>query len=82
MGGASQPARGLPTTHLDTMYATYEDQVLDHADQDGNLSHGDASRLLADHGFTLADIYADNHGVSWCHLDARNAEALLAWLGY
>ena len=64
------------------MYATYEDQVLDHADQDGNLSHGDASRLLADHGFTLDDIYADNHGVSWCHLDARNAEALLAWLGY
>jgi hypothetical protein len=64
------------------MYATYEDSVLDYADQDGNLSHGDASRLLADHGFTLDDIYADNHGVSWCHLDARNAEALLAWLGY
>ena len=48
----------------------------------GNLSHADAQALLAEHGFTLADTYADNHGVSWCHLDERNAEALLAWLGY
>jgi len=61
---------------------TYEESVLDYADQDGNLSRGDAVQLLKDHGFTLDDLYADSHGVSWCHLDARNAEALLAWLGY
>jgi hypothetical protein len=63
-------------------YLTYEDSVLDHADQYGNLSAGDAAKLLQDHGFTFDDVYADCHDVSWCHLDARNAEALLAWLGY
>jgi len=63
-------------------YCTYEDSVLDAADDDGNLSYADASKLLAEHGFTIEDTYADNHGVSWVHLDARNAEALLAWLGY
>lgn len=64
------------------MYCTYEDSVLDVADDDGNLNRTDAVKLLAEHGFTLDDIYADNHGVSWVALDARNAEALLAWLGY
>lgn len=64
------------------MYCTYEDSVLDAADDDGNLNRTDAIKLLAEHGFTLDDIYADNHGVSWVALDARNAEALLAWLGY
>lgn len=64
------------------MYATFEESVLDHADHCGNLSHGDACQLLAEHGFTLADVYEDDHGVSAVHLDERNAEALLAWLGY
>ena len=64
------------------VYDIYKETVLDHADHDGNLSHGDASKLLADHGFTWEDLYANDHGVSWAHLDARNAEALLAWLGY
>jgi hypothetical protein len=64
------------------MYVTYEDSVLDHADHHGNLSRGDAAKLLQDHGFTLDDLYEDSHGVSWVHLDERNAEALLAWLGY
>ena len=64
------------------MGITYEESVLDYADQDGNLSRGDAVQLLKDHGFTLDDVYEDSHGVSWCHLDARNAEALLAWVGY
>ena len=62
--------------------STYEESVLSYADMAGNLTHADAAQLLGDHGFTLADTYADNHGVSWVHLDARNAEALLAWLGY
>jgi hypothetical protein len=64
------------------MFTTYSESVLDFADHVGNLSHGDAAKLLADHGQTMDDVYADNHGVSWLHLDARNAEALLAWLGY
>lgn len=61
---------------------TYEDAVLDFTDHYGNLSRADATRLLAEHGFTWADVYADHHGVSWVALDERNAEALLAWLGY
>ena len=64
------------------VYDIYKETVLDHADHNGNLSRGDASKLLADHGFTVDDLYADHHGISWAHLDARNAEALLAWLGY
>ena len=60
----------------------YSDSVLEAADDDGNLSRADAVRLLADHSMTLNDVYADNHGVSWVALDTRNAEALLAWLGY
>lgn len=71
-----------PNLHIDNMFTTYSESVLDFADHDGNLSHGDAAKLLADHGCCLDDVYADNHGVSWLHLDARNAEALLAWLGY
>ena len=62
---------------------SYEDSVLACAHfETGNLSPADASKLLAEHGFSMDDVYADNHGVSWAHLDARNAEALLAWLGY
>jgi hypothetical protein len=61
---------------------TYEDSVLDAADHDGNLSTDDAVKLLKEHGATLDEIYADNHGVSSVALDAKNAEALLAWLGY
>lgn len=64
------------------MYCTFEDSVLDCADENGNLNYADAQRLLKEHGFTLDDIYAENNGVSWVALDERNAEALLCWLGY
>ena len=64
------------------MFCTYEDSVLDAADDNGNLSAADAQKLLREHGFSLDDIYEDNHGVSWVALDERNAEALLSWLGY
>lgn len=64
------------------MYSCYEESVLDAADHHGNLSFADAKRLLSDHGFTLNDLYEDNHGVSNVALDSRNAEALLFWLGY
>lgn len=64
------------------MFFTYEDSVLDAADDSGNLSAADAQKLLREHGFTIDDLYEDNHGVSWVALDERNAEALLEWLGY
>lgn len=64
------------------MYVCYEDSVLGAADNDGNLTSNQAKRLLADHGFTLDDLYEDNHGVSNVALDNRNAQALLFWLGY
>jgi hypothetical protein len=64
-------------------YLTYEDSVLAAADPEtGNLSPKDATELLAEHGFTWADVHASNNGVSWSHLEDCNAEALLAWLGY
>lgn len=59
---------------------TYEDSVLDHADQAGNLSTADAAHLLREHGCTLSDLYEDDHGISQAR--ELNAEALLAWLGY
>jgi len=64
------------------MYVCYEDSVLGAADNDGNLTFKQATRLLADHGFTLADVYEDDHGVDPVWLDQRNAQALLFWLGY
>ena len=70
------------TTDLPTMFCTYEDSVLDAADENGNLSLADATKLFADHSERFDGIYEDNHGISWVALDERNAEALLAWLGY
>ena len=64
------------------MYCTFEDSVLDCADENGCLSYADAKKLLAEHGEELDAIYEDNRGVSWVALDERNAEALLARLGY
>ena len=69
-------------TYLPNMFCTYEDSVLDAADENGNLSYADACKLFAEHGESFDAIYEDNHGVSWVALDERNAEALLAWLGY
>jgi hypothetical protein len=63
-------------------FNSYEESVIEAADEEGNLSRADAVKLLVEHGFSLDDLYEDNHGVSWVALDARNAEALLAWLGY
>jgi hypothetical protein len=64
------------------MHLTYSESVLDFTDHNGNLSSADATKLLADHGFTWSDVHAFNNGVSWSHLEDGNAEALLAWLGY
>ena len=75
---------GVPQAHhtRDLTPMSFEDSVLQYADQDGNLSLGDAQQLFSQHGFEFEEIYADNHDISWPALDARNAEALLAWLGY
>lgn len=61
---------------------TYKESVLDYCDHHGSLSYGDASQLLAEHGFTIGDLYEDDHGVSPVALYERNGAALLAWLGY
>lgn len=78
MGTGKDPA----TTTRAMTCCTFEDSVLDAADDNGCLSRADAVKLLAEHGFTLDDIYEDSHDVSWVALDERNAEALLAWLGH
>jgi hypothetical protein len=64
------------------MFTSTEDFVLSLADEDDNLSGKDAAKLLAEHGFTMDDVYAEPGDISHFHLDARNAHALLAWLGY
>lgn len=61
---------------------TYEDSVLDYADENGNLTYKVANQLLREHGFTHDDVYEDRHGVDPVALDAHNAQALLYWLGY
>jgi len=64
------------------MFISYEESVLEAADENGNLSLINAINLLEEHGFTMDDIYEDPGNVSLIALDERNAEALLAWLGY
>ena len=64
------------------MYFSYEESVIDAADENGNLSWPDAQRLFADHSERFDAVYEDNHGLPWVALDERNAEALLSWLGY
>jgi hypothetical protein len=64
------------------MFTTYEDSVLAAADDNGTLSLADCVKLLDDHGCTMADLYENANGVDPVALDARDAEALLSWLGY
>jgi hypothetical protein len=64
------------------MFTSYEESVIDHADEDGNLTDSDASRLLKEHGFSWWHVLADAHGINLEALSNNNAEALLAWLGY
>ena len=82
--GAARPPRPrlqLSQPHLNNVF-TYRLSVLDFTDHNGNLTSADATKVLADHGFTWDDVHACNNGVSWSHLEDNNAEALLAWLGY
>ncbi len=61
---------------------TYEESVIACADENDNLSAKDAARLLAEHGFSMDDVYAEPGDIAHYALDARNAHALLHWLGY
>ena len=55
---------------------TYEDSVLDAADDDGNLDLNDACHLLNQHDALLTDYISETGDKQ------LNAEGLLAWLGY
>ena len=59
------------------MFCTYEDSVLDAADDNGNLSGADAARLVEDHDLLPSDAIGELGAVHWL-----NAEVLLPWLGY
>jgi hypothetical protein len=55
---------------------TYEDSVLDHADDNGNLDLNDACQLCVDHQALLGDYVQETGDNQF------NAEDLLGWLGY
>ena len=62
---------------------SYEDSVLAAADEHGNLSYADATRLLKDHGTDWAKAYDDVFGFThWPRMQACHAETLLEFLGY
>ena len=64
------------------MFSTFEESVLDAADNNGNLTERNAARLLKAHGFTLKDAADDAHGESSTKLAQHHAQTLLNWLGY
>lgn len=65
------------------MSDSYRDSVLAAADEHGNLSYADATKLLTDHGTSWAELYDSSLGcVMWPKLQACKAEALLTVLGY
>jgi hypothetical protein len=58
---------------------TYEESVLDAADDDGNLTPWQARRLFAEHGSDLAE-WLDSVDAEL--LGRWSAEGMLSWLGY
>lgn len=64
------------------MFLTFEESVLDAADNNGNLTERNASRLLKLHGFSLKDAAEDAHGEPVTKLAQHHAQTLLNWLGY
>ena len=40
------------------MFLTYEDSVLEAADENGNLTYNQVVRLLADHDVEIEELYA------------------------
>lgn len=58
------------------MYASFEDSVLEYADDNGCLDLNDACHLLNQHEALLTDYLTETGDKS------LNAEQMLAWLGY
>lgn len=60
------------------MYTSFEDSVLDAADEQGNLSKEDALQLVYEHSMDWSEW------VKSCPMgtNQRDAEAILSWLGY
>ena len=77
MGSSGQGYR-FAANHafVHTMFTTYEDSVLEHADDHGNLDINDACQLFVDHQ-ALLGVYVEDTGDN-----QFNAEKMLAWLGY
>jgi hypothetical protein len=61
------------------MYESYEDAVLDAADDDGNLTEAQALKLFADHSSDLKE-WLDSVDAEL--LGRYSAEGMLSWLGY
>jgi len=61
------------------MYESYEDAVLDAANDDGNLTEAQALKLFADHGSDLKE-WLDSVDAEL--LGRYSAEGMLSWLGY
>lgn len=59
------------------MFCTYEESVLEAADDSGNLTGADAARLVEDHGLLPSAAVAELGATGWL-----SAETLLEWLGY
>ena len=59
------------------MFATYEGQVMDATDADGNLTKILVQQLMDDHSTSLYEMRRDGYTGTDC-----DADALLDWLGY
>jgi hypothetical protein len=57
-------------------YGSYEESVIDHADDNGCLDLNDACHLLNQHDALLTDYINETGDRS------LNAESMLTWLGY
>jgi hypothetical protein len=58
------------------MFDSYEESVLAHADEDGDLSVADLAQLFKAHGTSVAAAEEDGYRGD------LNAQAALHWLGY
>jgi hypothetical protein len=64
-------------------YDSFEQSVLDHADEHGNLTYSEATHLLKMHNTTWKDAYSDVFGFThWPRMQSCHAQTLLEFLGY
>ena len=83
-GAAVSKAAQTTHTHNHAMtYESFEQSVLDHADEHGNLTYSEATRLLKMHKTTWEEAYNDVFGFThWPRMQACHAQTLLEFLGY